>query len=87
MKVLVYWLARTAVFFAVLGALWLIGWWDLIAVVASFIVAWLLSYVLFPGMRDSAAVQMNEWATSLQRQNRADDADEDAEATGPGSRD
>lgn len=80
MKVLAYWAARMGVFFGVLGLLWLIGWWDLIAVIAAILIAWLVSYLLLPGMRRAAATQLDGWIGAYQARHHVDDPVEDAEA-------
>ncbi len=82
MKVLMYWLARTLLFVAVLAILWGVGWRDLFAMVAAFIVAWLVSYLVLPRMRKAAAEQMDGWITRAQRPLAEADADEDAEIEG-----
>ena len=84
MKVFIYWLARLGVFLAVAGFLWfVVNWQDIISVIASFIIAWLLSYLLLPGLRRSAAAQMDGWISRSQRGLDAADAEEDAEIDGP----
>jgi len=83
MKVFLYWLARLGVFLAVAGFLWfVVNWQDIISVIASFVVAWLLSYLLLPGMRRSAAAQMDGWITRSQRGLDKADDEEDAEVEG-----
>lgn len=82
MKVVAYWAVRTALFLALVAVLWLAGGRDLISVVVAFVMAWLLGYILFPGMRREAALQLDGWIESFQNRHRADDADEDHEAAG-----
>lgn len=83
MKVFLYWLARLGVFLAVAGFLWfVVGWQDIISVIASFIVGWLVSYLLLPGLRRAAAAQMDGWISRSQRGLDAADAEEDAEVEG-----
>ena len=85
MKILAYWAARTGIFLAVVAVLWLVGWFDIIAVIAAFVVAWLISYLVLPRMRREAQEQM---ATMLDRSGearRAADAEEDAEIGGEDS--
>ncbi|MFW7414660.1 DUF4229 domain-containing protein [Demequina sp. SO4-18] len=79
MMVFAYWAARTGIFVAVLAALWLIGWFDVIAVFAAFILAWLISYLALPGMRRAAQDQMARAIDRSQRSIRAADDEEDAE--------
>ncbi|MDN4480749.1 DUF4229 domain-containing protein [Demequina muriae] len=79
MKVFAYWAARTAIFVAVLAALWLVGWFDVIAVFAAFILAWLISYLALPGMRLAAQQQMAGLIDRSQRGMREADSEEDAE--------
>ncbi|MFN3865802.1 MAG: DUF4229 domain-containing protein [Demequina sp.] len=79
MKVFAYWVARTAIFVAVLAALWLIDWFDVIAVIAAFVIAWLISYLALPGMRRAAQEQMADIIDRSQRGLREADAEEDAE--------
>lgn len=75
-------------FLVVLGVLWAIGWRDLIAFVAAFVVAWLVSYIALPKLRSRANAQMDGWINRGERGIRAADAEEDAEigADGPESR-
>ncbi len=80
MKVLAYWAARMGVFFGVLLALWLIGWWDLIAVIAAVLIAWLISYLMLPDMRRAAGIQLDGWIEAYQARHHLDDPVEDAEA-------
>ncbi|WP_062131260.1 DUF4229 domain-containing protein [Demequina aestuarii] len=82
MKVFVYWAARTAIFVAVLAALWLVGWFDVIAVIAAFVLAWLISYLALPGMRLAAQEQMASVIERSQRGLREADDEEDAEIGG-----
>ncbi|MFW2512864.1 DUF4229 domain-containing protein [Demequina sp. SO4-13] len=79
MKVFAYWAARTGIFLAVLAVLWLIGWFDVIAVIAAFILAWLISYLVLPGMRRAAQEQMASIIDRSQRSIREADDEEDAE--------
>lgn len=79
MKVLAYWAARTAIFFGVVAALWLAGWFDIIAVIAAFILAWLISYLVLPGMRRAAQEQMAGAIDRSQRHIRELDDEEDSE--------
>lgn len=86
MKVFAYWAARTGIFVAVLAALYLVGWFDLIAVIAAFVLAWLISYLTLPGMRRAAQEQMAGIIDRSQRGIREADDEEDAEigrADGP----
>lgn len=83
MKVILYWLARLGVFLLCAGFLWfVVGWQDIISVIAAFILGWLLSYLLLPGMRRSAAAQMDHWISRSQRGLDAAAAEEDAEIEG-----
>lgn len=79
MKVLAYWAARTGIFAGVLAVLWLVGWFDLIAVLAALVIAWLISYLALPGMRRAAQEQMETFIDASQRSIREADAEEDAE--------
>ena len=83
MKVVQYWAARTVLFLAVLAVLALVGWWDLFSVLAAAVVAGLVSYAIWPGMRQAAAVQLAGWLDRPSRRHHLDDAAEDAEAAGP----
>ncbi|MFV0287032.1 MAG: DUF4229 domain-containing protein [Demequina sp.] len=80
MKILAYWGARTGIFLAVLGVLYLVGWFDVIAFIAALIVAWLISYLVLPGMRYEAGKQMEGVIDRSQKGLRSLDAEEDAEA-------
>lgn len=80
MHVLAYWLVRTAIFLAVYGAFWALKWFDIFAVLVAFVVAWVLGYVAFPGMRRKAMEQMDGWITRSRKGIEADAGDEDAEA-------
>ncbi|WP_062302999.1 DUF4229 domain-containing protein [Demequina subtropica] len=79
MAVLTYWSARTGIFLAVLGVLWIVRWRDVMAFLAAFIVAWLVSYLVLPGMRAKAQAQMDAWISRSERGLREADAEEDAE--------
>ncbi len=79
MRVLAYWGARTGIFVVVLGILWLVGWRDVIAFIAAFIVAWLVSYLALPRLKVAAAAQMDGWITRSERGIKAADQEEDAE--------
>lgn len=79
MKVLAYWGARTGIFLAVLIVLWAIGWRDLLAFIAAFIVGWLVSYLVLPAMRLRASEQMEGWVTRSHTRQHSEDAAEDAE--------
>jgi hypothetical protein len=80
MRVLVYWLARLGIVVAVAAVLWFVlQWQDLIAFMAAFVVAWLVSYLVLPGLRRDAAEQMDGWIRRSERGIREADAEEDAE--------
>lgn len=79
MKVLTYWAARTAIFAAVVVALWAVGWFDVIAIIAAFVLAWLISYLALPGMRRAAQEQMAGALDRSQRGIRDLDDEEDTE--------
>lgn len=79
MRVVTYWAARTGIFLAVLGVLWAVGWRDVIAFFAAFAVAWMVSYLILPGMRIRAQEQLDGWITRGERGLREADAEEDAE--------
>ena len=86
MHVLLYWLVRTAIFLAVYGALWALKWFDIFAVLVAFVVAWVLGYVAFPGLRRKAMEQMDGWITRSRKGIEADAVVEDTEqAATPGS--
>ncbi len=78
--VLIYWLARTALMFAVFVALWGVGWQPWFAVVGATAIAWLISYALFGSMHDAAARQMERWVSRRFVGVARDEAAEDAEA-------
>ncbi|WP_084128078.1 DUF4229 domain-containing protein [Demequina sp. NBRC 110055] len=80
MKILAYWGARTGIFLAVVGVLYLVGWFDIIAFIAAFIIAWLISYLLLPGLRREAGLQMEGVIDRSHKGLRDLDAEEDAEA-------
>jgi pheromone shutdown protein TraB len=79
MNVVLYWLARLGLFALVVAALAVVGWFDVISVIASFVVAWLLSYIALGTMRAKAAVQMDGWLATSRERRHVDDAVEDAE--------
>lgn len=79
MQIVAYWAVRTAVFLVVLGILYLVGWFDLIAVVAAMVIAWLVGYIALPGMRRRAAEQMAGVMSSAGSSRAELDAEEDAE--------
>lgn len=79
MKVALYWLARTGIFVATLAVVWLTGWRDVLAVFAAFIVAWLISYLVLPGMRRAAQLQMDHVLERSRKGIREAHAEEDAE--------
>ncbi|WP_084077359.1 DUF4229 domain-containing protein [Demequina sp. NBRC 110057] len=83
MKILAYWGARTGIFLAVFGVLYLVGWFDVLALIAAFIIAWLISYLVLPGMRYEAGKQMEGVIDRSQKGLRSLDAEEDAESEGP----
>ncbi|SEJ13518.1 DUF4229 domain-containing protein [Demequina mangrovi] len=82
MHVVAYWGARTGIFLAVLGVLWAFNWRDVIAFLAAFVVAWLVSYLVLPGMRAKAQAQMDGWISRSEKGLRDADAEEDAEIDG-----
>lgn len=83
MRVLVYWLARLGIFFVVAGFLWfVVNWQDIISLIASFVLAWLIGYLLLPHLRRDAAAQMDGWLTRSKQSIRDADAEEDAEVGG-----
>lgn len=82
MNVLAYWGARTGIFLAVLIVLWSLGWRDILAVIAAFIVGWLISYLTLPNMRERAKVQMDGWVSRSHARQHSEDSAEDAEAEG-----
>ncbi|WP_062517019.1 DUF4229 domain-containing protein [Demequina gelatinilytica] len=79
MAVLTYWSARTGIFLAVLGVLWIVDWRDMMAFLAAFVVAWLVSYLVLPGLRVKAQAQMDGWISRSERGLREAEAEEDAE--------
>ena len=85
MKVIGYWAARTGIFAAVMAVLWLVGWFDVIAVIAAFILAWLISYLALPGLRRDAQEQMAQMLDRSGKDRRAADESEDAEIDGSGA--
>lgn len=83
MRVLWYWLARLGIFFGILAFLWfVVKWQDIIVIIASFVLAWLVSYLALPGLRRDAAEQMDRWMDRSERGIREADAEEDAEIGG-----
>ena len=83
MRVVTYWAARLGIFLAIAAFLWwVVRWQDIISVLFAFVLGWLVSYLLLPGMRRAAAVQMDGWMTRSERSIRAADAEEDAEIGG-----
>lgn len=82
MKVVLYWLARTGMFAVILTVLWLVNWFDLIAIFAAFLLAWLVSYLLLPGMRRDAQLQMEHILARSKRKIQESHAEEDAELDG-----
>jgi len=83
MRVLIYWLARMAIFAAVLSFLWfVVKWQDIIVIIAAFVLAWLIGYLALPGLRAAAAEQMDRWLDRSERGIREADAEEDAEIGG-----
>lgn len=84
MRVVMYWLVRVGIFVAVAAVLWFVlQWQDLIALIAAFVLAWLISYLALPGMRRDAAEQMDGWISRSERGIREADAEEDAELDQP----
>jgi hypothetical protein len=81
MHVAIYWLVRTAIFLAVFGVLWALGWFDVFAVLFAVIPAWALSYIAFPGMRRRATEQMDGWINRSRSGIELDASVEDAEAS------
>ena len=80
MRVLAYWAARLGIFVAIAAFLWwVVKWQDLISLIAAFILGWLVSYLVLPGMRRDAATQMDGWMARSEKGIRDADAEEDAE--------
>ena len=79
MKIVAYWGARTGIFLAVVGVLYLVGWFDILAFIAAFIVAWLISYLVLPALRREAGLQMEGVIDRSQKGLRDLDSEEDAE--------
>ncbi len=79
MKVVWYSLARIGVFAATLLALWLIGWFDIIAIFAAFVLAWLISYLALHRLRQAALAQMASMLNRSKSGIRDLNAEEDAE--------
>lgn len=80
MRVLSYWLARLGIFAVIAAFLWwVVKWQDVISLIASFVLGWLVSYLLLPHLRRDAAAQMDGWMTRSERGIREADAEEDAE--------
>ena len=83
MRVVTYWAARLAIFLAIAAFLWwVVKWQDIVSVIAAFILGWLVSYLVLPGLRKSASVQMDGWMTRSEKSIRKADAEEDAEIGG-----
>jgi hypothetical protein len=83
MRVVTYWAARLAIFLGLAAILWwVVKWQDIASVIAAFVVGWLVSYLLLPGLRRDASVQMDGWMTRSEKSIRAADAEEDAEIGG-----
>ncbi|WNM24192.1 DUF4229 domain-containing protein [Demequina capsici] len=82
MRVLAYWAARTGIFLVVVGVLWLLNLLDIVTLVMAILIAWAIGYVALPGMRASAAAQMEGWVTRSEKGLKELDAEEDAEAEG-----
>jgi hypothetical protein len=83
MRVVTYWAARLGIFLAIAAILWwAVKWQDLISLLAAFILGWLVSYLVLPGMRRDAAAQMDAWMTRSEKSIREADAEEDAEIGG-----
>ncbi|WP_062518832.1 DUF4229 domain-containing protein [Demequina silvatica] len=87
MSVLAYWGVRTGIFATIVFGLWLVGWWDVIAIIAAFVLAWLVSYLMLPGLRVRAAQQMDGWISRGEKGLREADAEEDAEIGADADRD
>lgn len=83
MKVIIFWAARTALFVAVLVALWLIGWQHWTVAIAAAVIAWLIGYAMFGSMHDAAAQQLERSLGLFGERDGADEAAEDAEADSP----
>jgi len=80
MRVLLYWLARLGIFAVIAAILWVgLKWQDLLSLIAAFVLAWLVSYLVLPGLRRDAATQMDGWISRSERGIRTADAEEDAE--------
>ena len=83
MSVVTYWAARLGIFLGIAAFLWwVVKWQDIISVIAAFLLGWLVSYLLLPGMRRAASAQMDGWMTRSEKGIRAADAEEDAEIGG-----
>ena len=83
MRVVTYWAARLGIFLAIGAFLWwVVKWQDIVSVIAAFILGWLVSYLVLPGFRKSATLQMDGWMTRSEKSIREADAEEDAEIGG-----
>ena len=83
MRVVTYWAARLGIFLAIAAFLWwVVRWQDIVSVMFAFVLGWLVSYLLLPGMRREAGIQMDAWMTRSEKSIRAADAEEDAEIGG-----
>ena len=83
MRVVTYWAARLGIFLAIGAFLWwVVKWQDIVSVIAAFILGWLVSYLVLPGLRKSATIQMDGWMTRSEKSIREADAEEDAEIHG-----
>ncbi|MDN4471392.1 DUF4229 domain-containing protein [Demequina zhanjiangensis] len=82
MRVLAYWAARTGIFLAVAGVLWLLNVLDVVTLLMAMLIAWAIGYVALPGMRVRAQAQMEGWVNRSERGLRELDAEEDDEAEG-----
>ena len=82
MRVLAYWAARTGIFLAVVGILWLLNVLDIVTLVMAVLIAWAIGYVALPGLRARAQEQMEGWVTRSEKGLRDLDAEEDDEAEG-----
>ncbi len=81
MKIILFWLARTSLTVVAWAVLYLAGWHHWTSVLGAVALAWLITYLMFGSLYDSAAKQVDALIARRFTRSQVEDADaEDAEA-------
>jgi len=84
MNVFIWWSARTGVTVGAWFVLWNLGWQHWTSVIGAVAIAWMVTYLFFGSLYDSAATQMDRVLGRTVRRTRGEDEQaEDAEVSAP----